>query len=61
MAGISKEACNIDAPDLLSPGLAFMVKGWNRCISFLGVCLAAFQDDSLLQARTDVLNVVYCC
>ena len=45
------EDLGIEDVKLLSPGNAFMVKGWNRSVCCLTVCYAAYQNPHLLQAR----------
>ncbi|CAK9068466.1 unnamed protein product [Durusdinium trenchii] len=46
------EDLGIEDVKLLSPGNAFMVKGWNRSVCCLTVCYAAYQNPHLLQARS---------
>ena len=46
---ISREDIGFEAA-LAPPESCFMVKGWNRSVAFLGICLAAFMDSSLLDA-----------
>ncbi|CAK9109101.1 Uncharacterized protein SCF082_LOCUS50712, partial [Durusdinium trenchii] len=43
------EDLGIEDVKLLSPGNAFMVKGWNRSVCCLTVCYAAYQNPHLLQ------------
>ena len=49
MHKVSKEDIGYEG-DLAGPGCTFMVKGWNRSVSFLAVCLAGFMDSSLIEA-----------
>ena len=44
------------APDLLGPESLFMVKGWNRAVSALGVLLAAYQNEELFKARSNSIS-----
>lgn len=36
---------------LASPGEVFAVKGWNRCVCLLGICLACYMDSELVKAQ----------
>ncbi|CAK9075749.1 unnamed protein product [Durusdinium trenchii] len=47
------EDLGIEDVKLLSPGNAFMVKGWNRSVCCLTVCYAAYQNPHLLQQLTN--------